>query len=137
MGLRNFSKAYGLAGARVGYAFGPRKLIEAINKVAIPFSVNSLAQAGALAALDAKEELKERIDEAVIARERIAKAFADWGAIASEARTRVAPRSRASTSTARTRRQIRRSWRTHPRLPRRRASFPPQRKKKPMSAEGF
>lgn len=85
VGLRTFSKAYGLAGARVGYAFGPRKLIEAINKVAIPFSVNSVAQAGALAALDAKEELKERIDEAVIARERIAKAFADWGAIASEA----------------------------------------------------
>src|SRR5699024_467449 len=85
VGLRTFSKAYGLAGARVGYAFGPRKLIEAINKVAIPFSVNSVGQAGALAALEAKEELKERIDEAVIARERIAEAFSAWGAIASEA----------------------------------------------------
>lgn len=85
VGLRTFSKAYGLAGARVGYAFGPRDLIEALNKVAIPFSVNSIAQAGAVAALEAKEELKERIDEAVIARERIVQEFADWGAIPSEA----------------------------------------------------
>lgn len=85
VGLRTFSKAYGLAGARVGYAFGPRTIIEAINKVAIPFSVSSVAQAGAIAALEAKEELKERVDAAVIERERIAEAFADWGAISSEA----------------------------------------------------
>lgn len=85
VGLRTFSKAYGLAGARVGYAFGPRSLIEALNKVAIPFSVNSVAQAGAVAALQAKEELKERIDAAVVERDRITTAFAAWGAISSEA----------------------------------------------------
>lgn len=85
VGLRTFSKAYGLAGARVGYAFGPQNIIEAVNKVAIPFSVNSVAQAGAVAALEAKEELKERIDEAVIERARIVDALSAWGAIPSEA----------------------------------------------------
>lgn len=85
VGLRTFSKAYGLAGARVGYAFGPQNIIQAINKVAIPFSVNSIAQAGAVAALEAKEELKERVDASVIERERIVEAFKGWGAIPSEA----------------------------------------------------
>ncbi len=42
-----YAKAYGLAGVRVGYAVGSQEIIEALNKVAIPFSVNAVAQAGA------------------------------------------------------------------------------------------
>ena len=71
VGLRTFSKAYGLAGARVGYAFGPRAIIEALNKVAVPFSVSSVAQAAALASLGALNELRARIDATVDARSRV------------------------------------------------------------------
>ena len=63
VGLRTFSKVYGLAGLRVGYMFGPETLVEAVNKVAIPFSVNTLAQIAALTSLDAQEELTARIAE--------------------------------------------------------------------------
>ncbi|MEL7093143.1 MAG: aminotransferase class I/II-fold pyridoxal phosphate-dependent enzyme, partial [Pseudomonadota bacterium] len=52
--LRTFSKAYGLAGARVGYALGPAALITAFNKVRNHFGMNRAAQAGALAALQDK-----------------------------------------------------------------------------------
>ena len=63
VGLRTFSKVYGLAGLRVGYMFGAAQLVEAVNKVAIPFSVNTLAQIAALSSLDAQEELTARIAE--------------------------------------------------------------------------
>lgn len=85
IGLRTFSKAYGLAGVRVGYAFGDAEIIEALNKVAIPFSVNAVAQAGALASLKAEEELHARIEEAIAQRERMVKAFARYGVPHSEA----------------------------------------------------
>ena len=71
VGLRTFSKAYGLAGARVGYAFGPEAVIAALNKVAVPFSVSSVAQVGALASLAAQDELRERIDVTVAERSRV------------------------------------------------------------------
>ena len=48
---RTFSKIYGLAAERVGWAYGPPSLIEAINKIRGPFNVTSAGQAGALAAL--------------------------------------------------------------------------------------
>ncbi|MCK4564927.1 MAG: histidinol-phosphate transaminase [Verrucomicrobia bacterium] len=50
--LRTFSKAYGLAGLRIGYAIGHPDLIALLNKVRQPFNVNAMAQAGAMAALD-------------------------------------------------------------------------------------
>jgi histidinol-phosphate aminotransferase len=50
--LRTFSKAYGLAGLRVGYGVMPAALAELLNRVRMPFNVNSLAQAAAIAALD-------------------------------------------------------------------------------------
>ncbi|MEJ2724180.1 MAG: histidinol-phosphate transaminase [Deltaproteobacteria bacterium] len=53
--LRTFSKLYGLAGLRIGYGFGPEKLVDYMNRVRQPFNVNSLAQAGAAAALEDKE----------------------------------------------------------------------------------
>ncbi|MDN8604701.1 histidinol-phosphate transaminase [Corynebacterium ureicelerivorans] len=71
VGLRTFSKAYGLAGVRVGYAFGPRTVIEALNKVAVPFSVSSIGQVAALASLAATDELRTRIDSTVAERERV------------------------------------------------------------------
>jgi histidinol-phosphate aminotransferase len=49
---RTFSKAYGLAGLRTGYAIGDPELIEQLDKTQLAFSVNNLAQAGALAAIE-------------------------------------------------------------------------------------
>jgi histidinol-phosphate aminotransferase len=50
--LRTFSKIYGLAGLRLGYGIGHRDFMAALEKIRQPFNVNSLAQAGGLAALD-------------------------------------------------------------------------------------
>jgi histidinol-phosphate aminotransferase len=50
--LRTFSKAYGLAGLRCGYGFASAEVVDYLNRVRQPFNVNSLALAGALAALD-------------------------------------------------------------------------------------
>ncbi|RDI48540.1 histidinol-phosphate transaminase [Nocardia mexicana] len=69
--LRTFSKAYGLAGLRVGYAVGDPEVITALLKVHIPFSVNRLAQAAAIASLDARHELLERTDGVVAERDRM------------------------------------------------------------------
>ncbi|MFR9729054.1 histidinol-phosphate transaminase [Saccharopolyspora sp. MS10] len=67
--LRTFSKAYGLAGMRIGYAVGPAHVAEALRKVSVPFSVNAVGQVAALASLDAQDELRTRC--AAVARERV------------------------------------------------------------------
>ncbi|MEP0944262.1 MAG: pyridoxal phosphate-dependent aminotransferase [Rhizobiaceae bacterium] len=59
---RTFSKAYGMAGARVGYAIGHRDVIDAFNKVRNHFGVNRIAQAGALAALADQDYLQQVIE---------------------------------------------------------------------------
>lgn len=53
--LRSFSKAYGLAGARVGYGMGPAELIRYLVRLRTPFIVNRIGEAGALASLDDRE----------------------------------------------------------------------------------
>jgi histidinol-phosphate aminotransferase len=58
--LRTFSKIYGLAGLRVGYALGPESLVTSIGKVRRAFDVSSMAQVAALASLDAPGELARR-----------------------------------------------------------------------------
>jgi histidinol-phosphate aminotransferase len=60
--IRTFSKVYGLAGLRIGYAIADREVIAALNKVREPFNVNLLAQEAALAALEDKIHLKKTID---------------------------------------------------------------------------
>jgi histidinol-phosphate aminotransferase len=52
VGLRTFSKAYGLAGLRIGYGFGPSELMDYLNRLRMPFNVNRLAQVAARAALE-------------------------------------------------------------------------------------
>ncbi|MFJ6095612.1 histidinol-phosphate transaminase [Williamsia muralis] len=69
--LRTFSKAYGLAGLRVGYAIADPAVTNALLKVHVPFSVNSLAQSAAIASLHAKDELLARTDSVVAERERV------------------------------------------------------------------
>jgi histidinol-phosphate aminotransferase len=77
--MRTFSKAYGLAGARVGYAIGAPDLIMAFEKVRNHFGMNRSAQAGALAALRDGEWLAEVQDKVAAARERIAQIARDNG----------------------------------------------------------
>jgi histidinol-phosphate aminotransferase len=77
--LRTLSKAYGLAGLRVGYAVGDPHVITALRKVAIPFALNSLAQAAALAALAAKDEFVPRWQQVVVERRRVQAALRGFG----------------------------------------------------------
>ncbi|QTX03318.1 histidinol-phosphate transaminase [Agromyces archimandritae] len=66
--LRTFSKAYGLAGLRIGYAIGPVAALDAARATAIPLGVTGPAASAALASLDAEAELLERV--AVLAARR-------------------------------------------------------------------
>jgi len=69
--LRTFSKAYGLAGLRVGYAVADPAVITALGKAHIPFSINTLAQRAAVACLAADDELLARTDAVVTERVRV------------------------------------------------------------------
>ncbi|MGN6754671.1 MAG: histidinol-phosphate transaminase [Intrasporangium sp.] len=77
--LRTFSKAYGLAGLRVGFAVAHPPVAAAIRKTATPFGVNSLAQVAAIASLDAVDELTERVASIVAERNRVVQCLADQG----------------------------------------------------------
>lgn len=77
--MRTFSKAYGLAGARVGYAIGHPELIEAFHKVRNHFGMNRAAQAGALAALADQEYLTQVQHQIAEARARITQIARDHG----------------------------------------------------------
>jgi len=70
--LRTFSKAYGLAGARIGYAIGDRDLIAAFEKVRNHYGINRAGQIGALAALLDQSYLAEAVGRIGRARARIA-----------------------------------------------------------------
>ncbi|MFI7585940.1 histidinol-phosphate transaminase [Spongisporangium articulatum] len=75
--LRTFSKAYGLAGLRVGYAVTRPRIAEALRKTALPFGVSGVAQAAAVASLAAEPALLERVSALVAERERVLSAL--WG----------------------------------------------------------
>ena len=79
MVLRTFSKAYGLAGMRVGYALGDPVVIAGLRQVFIPFSVSTPAQAAGLASLAAADELLARTDLVVAERGRMARALTAAG----------------------------------------------------------
>jgi len=69
--LHTFSKAYGLAGLRIGYAIAQPDVAANLRRVALPFGVTDLAQAAAVASLDAENELAERVDLIVTERARL------------------------------------------------------------------
>ena len=70
--LRTFSKAYGMAGLRCGYAIGEPQTIAAFERVRNHFGVNVIAQAGAVAALAAPDHLASVVQQTMAARARIA-----------------------------------------------------------------
>ena len=77
--LRTFSKAYGLAGLRVGYAVGPAYILDAARSTAVPLSVTEPAQRAALAALDNEPELLERVAVLIERRTTVADGLAEGG----------------------------------------------------------
>ncbi len=79
--MRTFSKVYGLAGARVGYAIGHPELISAFNKVRNHFGMNRAAQAGALAALADQAHLSRVQGQITQARDRIAQIALEHGLV--------------------------------------------------------
>src|SRR3954471_24509262 len=77
--LRTFSKAYGLAGLRVGYVVAHPGVADAVRATAVPFGVSTLAQEAAVASLAAEAELLERVDAIVAERERVVAALRGQG----------------------------------------------------------
>ncbi|QDG64439.1 histidinol-phosphate transaminase [Pseudarthrobacter sp. NIBRBAC000502771] len=77
--LRTFSKAYGLAGLRVGYAIATAAIAEGLRRTALPFAVSALAQKAAVASLDAGEEMAARVSAVKLERARMAAELAAQG----------------------------------------------------------
>ncbi len=77
--LRTFSKAYGLAGVRVGYGITTPAIADLLNKARSPFNVNLMAQAAALAALDDQKHLAASVQLVREGRAQYEEAFRAWG----------------------------------------------------------
>ena len=77
--FRTFSKAYGLAGFRVGYAVAQPDVAGALRAVSLPFGVSAVAQAAAIASLAAEGALLERVDALVAERDRVGTALREMG----------------------------------------------------------
>lgn len=77
MVLRTFSKAYGLAGLRVGYAIAPPSIAQALRKAQLPFGVTRLAETAALASLSGEAELLRRVAAVVAERDRVVEALTE------------------------------------------------------------
>ena len=82
--LRTFSKCYGLAGLRVGYAIGSPKFRAAVDAVRQPFSVNALAQAAGAEAILHQDDVLRRVESTVAERLRVEEALAELGLQTSE-----------------------------------------------------
>ena len=78
--LRTFSKAYGLAALRIGYLIGHPDVVAAVDRVLVPFCVNGVAQAAALASLEADGELRDRVRATLAERDRLVAALRGRGA---------------------------------------------------------
>lgn len=77
--LRTFSKAYGLAGLRIGYAIARPDIAEGLRRTAVPFGVNRMAQAAAVASLAAGDEVLERTEAVARERTRVIEALRSYG----------------------------------------------------------
>jgi histidinol-phosphate aminotransferase len=77
--LRTFSKAYGLAGLRIGYAVGAEYIMDAARAAAIPLSVIEAAQVAAMASLDNEDQLLERVARIAALRDEVWRSLIDQG----------------------------------------------------------
>jgi histidinol-phosphate aminotransferase len=77
--LRTFSKVYGLAGLRVGFALGSARFRAAVNAVRQPFSVNALAQAAAAEAILHQDDVEQRVERTLVERVRLESGLRELG----------------------------------------------------------
>ena len=77
--LRTFSKVYGLAGLRIGYAIGRPELLSAMSRLKTPFNTSGVAQAAALAALDDHEHVKRCVETNDVERKRLSEGLEKLG----------------------------------------------------------
>ena len=77
--LRTFSKAYGLAALRIGFAVGPAAVLNAARSAAIPLSVTDASRVAALASIDAEDELMERVARIAMRRDKLRAALVEQG----------------------------------------------------------
>ena len=82
--LRTFSKVYGLAGLRVGYALGSEEFRLAVERVRQPFDVNHVAQAAATEALRHQDDVAGRVERNVVERLRVSEGLAELGVAESD-----------------------------------------------------
>lgn len=79
VGLRTFSKAYAIAGTRVGYGIARPALMRYLQQVRGPFNVNTVAQVAALAALDDQEHIARSVETNAQGRQQLQRAFREMG----------------------------------------------------------
>jgi histidinol-phosphate aminotransferase len=85
--LRTFSKVYGLAGLRVGFALGSAKVRAAVDAVRQPFSVNALAQAAGAEAILHQDDVEQRVERTLVERVRVEQGLRDLGLSTAETHT--------------------------------------------------
>lgn len=86
LALRTFSKAYGLAGLRVGYGIAHPDITGSLRKTSLPFGVSAVAQAAAVASLAAEDTMWKRVHEVVAERDRVVAEARNYGWQVPEAR---------------------------------------------------
>jgi histidinol-phosphate aminotransferase len=77
--LRTFSKCYGLAGLRVGFAIGSPKFRAAVDAVRQPFSVNAIAQAAAAEAILHQDDVEKRVERTIVERVKVEEGLREMG----------------------------------------------------------
>jgi len=85
--LRTFSKVYGLAGLRVGFALGSARFRAAVDAVRQPFSVNALAQAAAAEAVLHQDDVEQRVERNLVERIRVEEGLRELGLRTAETQT--------------------------------------------------
>ncbi len=85
--LRTFSKVYGLAGLRVGFALGSAKFRAAVDAVRQPFSVNALAQAAGAEAILHQDDVEQRVERTLVERVRVEAGLRELGLSTAETQT--------------------------------------------------
>ena len=82
--LRTFSKIYGLASLRIGWGYGPKKIIDAMNKIKPPFNINAVAQLAAVAALNDKIFIKKSVKHNFFWANKLKKIFNNFNIVTNE-----------------------------------------------------
>jgi len=82
--LRTFSKIYGLASLRIGWGYGPKKIIDAMNKIKPPFNINAAAQLAAVAALNDKIFIKKSVKHNFFWANKLKKIFNNFNIVTNE-----------------------------------------------------